>query len=172
MYIDVFFLVCFICVGVRIVSNVYSGFCCISMVVQVGAQPVVPLVAKDSTERLERWDSGLNVPHWVNTENVCYIFLFITQVTGWDNWKKSLARCMPLWCNEGGRAGVRNDGWVNRGQRPAQWWVNRSYAQKQWWVDGWRGAAGNILNDWPEAGHKTWTDDERKVFDLRLFVTA
>ena len=55
MYIDVFFfLVCFICIGVRIVSNACSGFCCLSLVVQIGARPVVPLVAKGSTERLQR----------------------------------------------------------------------------------------------------------------------
>ena len=36
------------------VSNVCSGFWCISLVVHIGAQPVVPLVAKDSTERLQR----------------------------------------------------------------------------------------------------------------------
>ena len=52
-----FFLVCFICIGVRIGSNVCSGFCCISLVVHIGAQPVVPLVAKDSTKRLQRWDT-------------------------------------------------------------------------------------------------------------------
>ena len=48
------FFVCSICMGVRIVSNVCSGFCCISMAVHLGAHPVVPLVAKDSTVRLQR----------------------------------------------------------------------------------------------------------------------
>ena len=54
VYRCLFFLVCFICIGVRIGSNVCSGFCCISLVVHIGAQPVVPLVAKDSTEQLQR----------------------------------------------------------------------------------------------------------------------
>ena len=58
IYIYVFFfLVCFICIGVRIVSNVWSGFCCLSLVVHIGAQSVVPLVAKESTQRLQRWDT-------------------------------------------------------------------------------------------------------------------
>ena len=46
MYTDVFFLVCFICIGVRIASKVCSDFCCISLVVHIGAQPVVPLVCQ------------------------------------------------------------------------------------------------------------------------------
>ena len=58
MYIDVcIFLVCFICIGVRVVSNVCSGFCCLSLVVYIDAQRVVPLVSKDSTEPLQSWDS-------------------------------------------------------------------------------------------------------------------
>ena len=36
------------------VKSVCSGFCCISLVVHIGAQPVVPLAAKDSTEQLQR----------------------------------------------------------------------------------------------------------------------
>ena len=52
-----FFLVCFICIGVRILSNVCSGSCCLSLVMRIGTQPVVPLVAKDSTKRLQRWDT-------------------------------------------------------------------------------------------------------------------
>ena len=56
-----FFLVYFICMGVRIVSNVCSGFCSISLVGHVGAQPVVPLVAKDSTARLQRLDSEVRI---------------------------------------------------------------------------------------------------------------
>ena len=54
VYRCLFLLVCSICIGVRIVSNVCSGFCCNSLVVHIFAQPVVPLVAKDSTERFQR----------------------------------------------------------------------------------------------------------------------
>ena len=56
IYIYVFF-VCFICIGVRIVWNVWSGYCCLLLVVHIGAHPVVPLVSKDSTERRQRWFS-------------------------------------------------------------------------------------------------------------------
>ena len=54
VYRCLFFLVCFICIGVRIVSNVCSGFCCLSLVVHIGAQPLVTLVTQDSTEWFQR----------------------------------------------------------------------------------------------------------------------
>ena len=46
IYIYFVVLVCFICIGVRIAFNVYSSSLLSFVVVHIGTQPVVPLVAK------------------------------------------------------------------------------------------------------------------------------